>query len=196
MRASFDAVNDDVLLELLMHAGPFSALRQCNRLLHDLGNGNVLWQTFAEDAGIRVFPSNDNCSWQQVFKNAETCSHSRLVRDLRFTSLSSEPSPDFKTFISDAQHPAMRTSCECTRCKRLFTLVIKPCFDPAAFGLRMEDVEFRSVRDDRPRWSERWYMIGESMYSIKGDEHQPLDDCESKIHYETTVNSFTNMLRM
>ena len=73
---------------------------------------------------------------------------------------------------------------------------MKPYFDPVAIGLRMQDVEFCSIRGSLKSWTERWYMIGESMYSIKGGENQTLDECETVVHYETNTNSFASMAQI
>ena len=204
MEFSFDALPDDVLMQLLIHAGPCSPLRMCSRSLRCHGNDSNLWRIFVENAGINPISSeevNENsaegsiCSWIQVYKKAKVCSHARLIRDFRFKS-SAKESPDFRLFISSHKHLPMKTTCQCGICRRDFTLVVKPHFDPVAIGLRMEDIEFCSMRGDLKRWTERWYMIGESMYSIKGGEDQSLDECETVIKYETTTNSFASMVRM
>ena len=204
MECSFDALPDDVLMQLLIHAGPCSPLRMCSHSLRCHGNDSNLWRIFVENAGINAISSeevNENsaegsiCSWIQVYKKAKVCSHARLIRDFRFKS-SAKESPDFRLFISSHKHPPMQTTCQCGICRRDFTLVVKPHFDPVAIGLRMEDIEFCSMRGDLKRWTERWYMIGESMYSIKGGEDQSLDECETVIKYETTTNSFASMVRM
>jgi len=90
----------------------------------------------------------------------------------------------------------MQVGCQCNICKREFTLVVKPYFDPVAIGLRMEEIEFYNMRGDLKSWTERWYMIGESMYSIKGGENQTLDECETFVHYETGTNSFATMAQL
>ena len=90
----FDNIPDDVLLCLLMHAGPYSALRMCSRALHQHGNDNLLWRQFVVKVGV-TSPEGTVCSWLQVFKNAKSCSHARLVRDFRFNA-GAKQSPDYR----------------------------------------------------------------------------------------------------
>lgn len=173
-------LSDDILLHVLYHAGPNSALRECNSLLAHLGRNEILWQSFCESIGlIQPSPTEGTGSWLVAYKRAVQCSHQRGARCFDYSV--AKPAFESYAWFSEEVH----TACACAACGRKFTMVVAPHHDPNAGGLRMCHIDFGSIGGES--WSELWYYVANKLYSLRGGEFERLEDAKTHVVCEMPV---------
>ena len=193
MDCLFSPLADELLLKVLEDAGPHAGLRGCNKEFAMLGKDENLWKSFCTRNGVR----NDSkfTSWSEAYKSAVQCRHDRGAnRDLRYPA-ATEPSEHAHMWWSNDHHPPLQMTCSCGRCGSTFDVVVEPHVDPFANGLlsKMSKITFNNRMGSR--WSEMWYAVGDSLYSLRGGEGLELEEAPTSVKYETSTLSFCGLAK-